>query len=1044
MDDPYANAGAGAPSRTCWRLDYLFFGFISRLRALAGRKHSLSQRHLPGLQGTAEDPRVVVPTLCGYIDRGRAKQSSVGTAGNESLLLFSLIRLIKTPLLIAAVLDIARFAVELYLPILQQEYFAGKIMDKDNGLPHTVRSLGWKSALTSAKFAEALTAVVLLFAGLKFLEVMFTRHSHFLVRRMRLRLETGVNGVLLRAGLRSEASCEKGLQRKGESDDGADEQNKKGAFCAALCDLENFLDLLDYGGVLGAPGGLLSLFVKLPWSFFLLVTKMNEGFDKVKAAAADQEKPNFVPAVLIVGFSYTAIILVLTFVNAYFRARFSEARGKRISITAGAFSNLRALKMYRRSERDLLQNRLLPSLMSEIRERQMLEVIRRILFITDMFPEAAVIVLLALFGPDSMLSNLIIVGQLMRTFCDSLMLGVVTFYSCLNASVHFRQVNRYFRSVLANVDPRQGLLGTVGGGDGFDGGEEAEGVPLVSGRRVADEGGVGAATRKEDPFETPDGSCVVDGTTLSFGRSFALACGDVASLRGGSASSRTAILLSLLGEAEHLQTATDGAKLYRRPDACAYAPAQAVVFSQTIRENILLGLDFVDLYYKTALLVAGLDVDLTAFPERDHTQVASGGDNLSGGQKQRLSLARAVYHCLYAVGKLGKPCLLCLDDPVSALDEPTSKLVLTRLTQLFRGTTNVAVLLSVSCLNGISDLKAAASWKVADLSESGSSESSVCVTMSDSAGECSVSATRFINEAVSGFLAELIGENEQLEQCYLADGQSPDHAGKDSLDQRLEHFETFGPLKRTFSSLGIGYCLAGFIGIFCMSLTMMARATHMGTFKTIGDGGEISDATKNSLFYKVIGQPTSKNAALPVLALDTFVAVAFLAINFIFAQAIGGFVGVRKLAEKAYRTIFLRKPLIGFFDREKMGVVQNRLATGTGLDLYNIFGGRGAFSLPMDFVRFAAVFSMFFVAHAINSGGLIEAVVLFCTAVVATLGMYCAIVKNFRRAISDTQERYLISRSLRDECFMDIESVEARRVLRVRFFLQSESVFTCK
>jgi ATP-binding cassette subfamily B protein len=114
----------------------------------------------------------------------------------------------------------------------------------------------------------------------------------------------------------------------------------------------------------------------------------------------------------------------------------------------------------------------------------------------------------------------------------------------------------------------------------------------------------------------------------------------------------------------------------------ATAFEEPILFSASVRENLLLGTPGAtdeDIDAALALAQAEFVRDL---PFGLDTRVGEQGLSLSGGQRQRLALARAV---------IGRPRVLVLDDPLSALDVHTEALVEEALGRVLRGTTGLVV-----------------------------------------------------------------------------------------------------------------------------------------------------------------------------------------------------------------------------------------------------------------------------------------------------------------------------------------------------------------
>jgi ATP-binding cassette subfamily B multidrug efflux pump len=112
-----------------------------------------------------------------------------------------------------------------------------------------------------------------------------------------------------------------------------------------------------------------------------------------------------------------------------------------------------------------------------------------------------------------------------------------------------------------------------------------------------------------------------------------------------------------------------------------YVPQEQILFSKTIRENILFGKKEAteeELY--RVIELASIKEDLENLPEGLHTLVGEKGVSLSGGQKQRISIARALLY---------DPEILILDDALSAVDAKTEARIIDNIRKVRAGKTTL-------------------------------------------------------------------------------------------------------------------------------------------------------------------------------------------------------------------------------------------------------------------------------------------------------------------------------------------------------------------
>lgn len=127
-------------------------------------------------------------------------------------------------------------------------------------------------------------------------------------------------------------------------------------------------------------------------------------------------------------------------------------------------------------------------------------------------------------------------------------------------------------------------------------------------------------------------------------------------------------------------------------DKLGYVTQKAVLFSGTIRDNVLFGESAAgadDNTLDSAIELSQAKEFVDKLPEGTEYEIAQLGRNVSGGQKQRLSIARALAR---------KPEILIFDDSFSALDYRTDAKLREGLSKQLDGTTKIIVAQRISTI----------------------------------------------------------------------------------------------------------------------------------------------------------------------------------------------------------------------------------------------------------------------------------------------------------------------------------------------------------
>lgn len=156
----------------------------------------------------------------------------------------------------------------------------------------------------------------------------------------------------------------------------------------------------------------------------------------------------------------------------------------------------------------------------------------------------------------------------------------------------------------------------------------------------------------------------------------------------------------------------DNQEVHRIPlqilrQAIGFVPQQTLLFSDSIRNNIVLGRNHITHeQIERALDTALITEEIEKLPKGIDTIIGERGATLSGGQRQRIALARAI---------VGDPRILVLDDALSMVDIQTEGEILRKLLHLREGKTNIIVSHRTSTLARVDRIAVMDKGKIIDV-----------------------------------------------------------------------------------------------------------------------------------------------------------------------------------------------------------------------------------------------------------------------------------------------------------------------------------------
>jgi ATP-binding cassette subfamily B protein len=190
-------------------------------------------------------------------------------------------------------------------------------------------------------------------------------------------------------------------------------------------------------------------------------------------------------------------------------------------------------------------------------------------------------------------------------------------------------------------------------------------------------------------------SFAYEGTPIFDDLSLQIPAGSILAVVGSTGSGKSTLvrLLTRVYDPKSGRILLDGTDVRDLPldllrRSVGYVPQEAFLFSETLAENITLGVpDASAEAVAAAAQRSRLSADLEQFPDAFNTMIGERGVTLSGGQKQRTAIARAL---------IKDPAVLVMDDALSSVDTRTEEEILNGLREFMEGRTSIVIAHRVS------------------------------------------------------------------------------------------------------------------------------------------------------------------------------------------------------------------------------------------------------------------------------------------------------------------------------------------------------------